>query len=275
MKRFIEQARGKAVDIERLLDDRMNRWVRASSRRAEPLELRNAILREIEEQLIAGPKGSNVFPYDEVTIEVLADLPARHDAVEAMFDAEGGLEGAVRTRMAERDCRLSPACAFHIRAVTTPPEGWPTGAPYRLRFRRRRDGEKRLKPQAPPVLMLTLSPGGRSHTYRLGQERVDIGRVAEVRDREGRFLRRNAICISDEHDPKGTVSRRHAHIKAVAGPDGRVHYMLYDDGSSYGTRVVRKGETVVVHPGTLGVRLRDRDQLHFGDATAVVRISTS
>jgi hypothetical protein len=274
MKRLIEQAKGKALDIERMLDDRMTRWVRTSRRNREPLELRNAILSEIEEQLIAGPKGRSVFPYDDVTVELLADLPARHVAVEAMFDEDGGVDGAVRSRLAERDCAVAADCAFQIRVLTRPPEGWPLGAPYRLRFRRRQPHEKRRKNRELPVLMLTLSPGGRSHTYRLDENRIDIGRVAEVRDREGRFLRRNAVCISDEHDPKGTVSRRHAHIRAVTDPTGRVGYVLYDDASSYGTRIVRKGETIVVHPGTLGVRLRDRDQLHFGDATAVIRIAT-
>lgn len=275
MKRLLEQAKGKALDIERMLDDRMTRWVRTPTRNREPLEIRNAILSEVEDQLIPGPKGRYVFPYDEVTIEMLADLPARHVAVEAMFDGDGGVEGAVRSRLAEHDCHLAADCAIQIRVFTHAPDGWPIGAPYRLRFRRRHPRERRRKDRELPVLMLTLSPGGRSHTYRLDEKRVDIGRVAEVRDREGRFLRRNAVCISDEHDPKGTVSRRHAHIKAVTDPAGRIAYVLYDDASSYGTRIVRKGETIVVHPGTLGVKLRDRDQLHFGDATAVVRIAES
>jgi hypothetical protein len=273
MKRLIERAKGKALDIERMLDDQMNHWVRTTTRRPEPLELRNAILREIEDQVIPGPRGSQVFPYDKVTIELLAGAGTRQAALEAMFENDGGIQAAVRERLTERDCTLPAASTFQIRTITQKPHDWPSDASYRLRFRRVDQRDKHRPHEAVPILMLTLSSGARNQTYRLGEERVDIGRVAEVRDREGRFLRRNAICISDAHDPKGTVSRRHAHIKASRDAAGRIVHMLYDDGSSYGTRIVRSGETIVVHPGTLGVKLRDRDQVHFGDATAVVRIA--
>src|SRR5688500_18765461 len=126
MKRLIEQAKGKALDIERMLDDRMNHWVRTTARRPEPLELRNAILREIEEQVIPGPKGSQVFPYDKVTIELLAGTGTGQAAIEAMFESDGGIHAAVRERLAERDCQLSAAGTFQVRTITQKPHDWPS-----------------------------------------------------------------------------------------------------------------------------------------------------
>ena len=99
-----------------------------------------------------------------------------------------------------------------------------------------------------------------------------MGRVAEVRDRAGRLLRRNVLCLGDEYDPNLTVSRRHAHVRAFTDPGGRTVYVLRDDASRYGTRVVRDGKTIAVHPGTAGVHLRDGDELYFGSVCALVRI---
>jgi pSer/pThr/pTyr-binding forkhead associated (FHA) protein len=112
------------------------------------------------------------------------------------------------------------------------------------------------------------------NVYRFSHGRLDVGRVREVRDRDGRLVRRNTVVISDAHDPNGTVSRRHAHVKAVTGPEGHRFFAVYDDGSRYGTRIVRNGETLTVHPGTLGVRLRDGDELHFGEVMAFVRLDS-
>jgi hypothetical protein len=49
--------------------------------------------------------------------------------------------------------------------------------------------------------------------------------------------------------------------------------MLRDDGSRYGTNVVRNGETIPVHTATSGVRLHDGDEIYFGSAHARVRIA--
>src|SRR5918999_5922021 len=106
MRHLIERARQKAIDIERLLDDRMNTLVQAAARPLEPLEVRKAILGDIEEQVIAGPKGTHVFPYDEVRIDLLTRASEQNAALEAMLDSDGGLEEAARQKLLERDCRL-------------------------------------------------------------------------------------------------------------------------------------------------------------------------
>jgi hypothetical protein len=272
MKQFIERATRKAVEIERLLDDRMNALVGPRTRSLEPLEIRNAILRDIAARVVPGPQGTHVFPYDEMTIELLEQPDAANAAIEAMFDGDGGLASAARTRLSDQGCRLPAALSIQVTTVAPKPDDWPADEPYRLRFRRMPQRQKAN--QEPTPLVLTLSPQGWPKTFTLLEDCINIGRVEEVRDREGQLVRRNLVVIADVHDPKTTVSRRHAHISAAPDPDGRLVYRLYDDASRYGTRVVRKGRTIPVHPGTLGIRLRDGDELHFGAATAVVKLES-
>jgi pSer/pThr/pTyr-binding forkhead associated (FHA) protein len=125
----------------------------------------------------------------------------------------------------------------------------------------------------PVTLVLTVvGASALPGSFRFTQGRLDIGRVSEVRDRDGRLVRRNAVVISDADDPNGTVSRRHAHVTAGGDRHGPRSFAVYDDTSRYGTRIVRKGQTVTVHPGTLGVRLRDGDELHFGEVMVIVRL---
>jgi hypothetical protein len=271
MRRLIETAKRKAIDIERLLDDRMNTLVRASDRPVEPLEVRNAILDDIERHVIPGPRGTRLFPFDEVRIELLARVPEETVALEAMLDFDGGLETVARQRLVDRQCRLTPDFSLRVTMIARKPWDWPSDNPYRLSFCRPPRPEASDQPERATVLELTLSPGGVKAAYNLSQERIDVGRIPEVRDRGGRLVRQNAVVIAEDHDPNGTVSRRHAHIKAALDPRGRRVYMLYDDASTYGTCIVRGGRTIAVHPGSLGVRLRDGDEVHFGEAIAVVR----
>ena len=175
--------------------------------------------------------------------------------------------------LAELECRIQSDLSFEVRRVTQPTDDWPPATLYRLHFDdrpRRQDGSTRAGDR---VLTLTLSPHRDPQTHQMIEGRIDIGSVVEVRDREGRLVRRNAVCISDEQDPKRSVSRRHAHITASKDSHGRVSYALHDDASTYGTRVVRSGETIGVRPGTSGVRLRDGDEVYFGAARGAVSIA--
>jgi pSer/pThr/pTyr-binding forkhead associated (FHA) protein len=58
------------------------------------------------------------------------------------------------------------------------------------------------------------------------------------------------------------VSRRHAHIRLDSGV-----YRLCDDGSEFGTRVLRDGRAIEVPAGNRrGERLRAGDEIFLGRA---------
>jgi hypothetical protein len=269
MRQLLQRATRKVIEIERLLDSRMNSFVRPSSRRLEPIEVRNAILDTIEDQIIAGPKGTPLFPYDEVVVEL---LERSAPPIEVVLESGGGLQAAARQRLTARDCRVGSEVVFQVRRMNDVPPDWPLDAEHRLRFNRKAADQAPIGCGPSLALTLTFSVAGQPRSHSFTSTRIDVGRVAEVRDRAGRLLRRNVLPLGDEYDPNLTVSRRHAHIKAFTDPGGRTVYVLRDDASRYGTRVVRDGKTIPVHPGTAGVHLRDGDELYFGSARALIRL---
>jgi hypothetical protein len=272
MKRLIEQAKRQAIALEQLLDVRMNTLVRPAARPLEPLEIRNAILREIERQIIPGPQGTRVFPYNDVTVELLEREPPQNASLDATLDAGGGLEAAARQRVAQARSGVPRDFVLRVVRIAAKSDEWPSEDLYRVRFDRVAPSHRPEQDATASTLVLTLGGASGPNIYRMTHGRMDIGRVGEVRDRDGRLVRRNAVVVLDAQDPDGTVSRRHAHVKTTVDSDGRRHFALYDDGSRYGTRIVRDGETVTVHAGTKGVRLRDGDELHFGDVCMAVRL---
>jgi FHA domain len=268
MKRLIEQAKRQAMAWEEMLDVKMSALVRPTARPLEPLEIRNAVLREIEAQIIPGPQGNRLFPYNQVTVELRARSSGLDAALEATLE---GLEAAARQRIRDRQCEAPGDLTVRMARVASPSEGWTPEQLHRVTFERVASAQPLQMNVTPVALVLTLRGAQDAATYRLTQGRIDIGRTADVCDRNGQLIRRNALVVTESYDPNGTVSRRHAHIKAAVEGDGRRMFTVYDDGSRYGTRIVRDGETLRVHAGTLGVRLRDGDQLQLGEVVAAVR----
>jgi hypothetical protein len=270
MKQLLERARETVIAVERLLDSRMNLLVRNGGRAQEPLEVGHAILKELQGQAVRDAHGHALFPHAHVVVELRMDALPPGASLEPLTSDR--LQAGARQSLAELDCRIPSDFSLEVRRVTQPLDGWPSAAVYRLRFDDRVRRQESTARAADSLLTLTLSPDHNPGTYQMLEDRLDIGSVADVRDRDGRLVRRNAVCVSGEADPKQSVSRRHAHITASTVAPGRVRYVLHDDASTYGTRVMRRGETIPVPPGTAGVRLRDGDEVYFGAARATVSI---
>ena len=103
------------------------------------------------------------------------------------------------------------------------------------------------------------------------QTRTDIGRCAEVRDDRHRLIRTNHVVFSDDGKRiNESVSRCHAH---VAYQESSGDYRVYDDRSAHGTGVLRNGRTIIVAPGTRGVRLQSGDEIVLGEARLRVTVT--
>ena len=107
-------------------------------------------------------------------------------------------------------------------------------------------------------------------TYALAGERTNVGRLAEVTDRHQRVVRRNQVVfLDDAAETNQTVSRAQAHI-TFNPPD---EYRLFDDHSSYGTRILRDGRMIELPSGSpRGARLQAGDEIYFGRARAVFQV---
>ena len=99
----------------------------------------------------------------------------------------------------------------------------------------------------------------------LKKKRINLGRLVEVIDADGRLTRKNDVAFRDDAPaPNPTVSRAHAHIEF--DPDKAV-FRLFDDRSAHGTTVIRDGSVIPVPQGpSKGVALEHGDEIVLGEA---------
>ncbi len=238
---------------------------------AAPLEVREAILDEVEGRVQPVGRGKRVFPYNKLAVQV-AGIKTDRPALEAAFD---GLEGRIRERLAEVRC--DPPARLDV-SVTFPeavPDAWSPGRLFAVDY-----GREDAPARAPkvelrqPLLRVVVVKGAAAEReYTFAQASVPIGRTAEPADHLGR-VRRNRIVFLDSVDGvTETVGRAHARLAFDADAGG---YRVFDEGSSNGTSIVRQGAAIPVPPqDPRGVRVESGDEIQLGRAVIQIVVETA
>jgi hypothetical protein len=308
----------KVVKIEK----RIEKLAARKKAPATPIEIRRAILDDIEDQVRPAGRSRKVFPYDRLTIEVLAGRgeatarrsPARAE-LEAVLNPEDGLVDAIRERLQEAGCDRVGRLEVSVKVIGKARPDWKPGAPFQVTYQR---SEAANAPAAPPApagprtrasktvgaelappgavasaartgagrassaptapdaaiprqaQLVVLEGDATKKAYLLSGERTNIGRLAEVADKHRRVVRRNQVVFLDaDNETNQTVSRAQAHIR-FAPP---AEFRLYDDHSSYGTRILRDGRMIDLPSGSpRGVKLQPGDEIYFGRARVLFRM---
>jgi len=120
--------------------------------------------------------------------------------------------------------------------------------------------------KVPETKLLILKGVTEKPEYALKNARILIGRSAEVLDREGRIIRRNdVVFLESGEEANCSVDRTHARIWFDGERDA---FFIVDEGSRYGTRVLRGGAVVEVPSGEPdGIRLQSGDEVCLGQAS--------
>lgn len=232
---------------------------------APPLDdIRREILQRLESR-IRKDKDGPVFPFGKVAVLLQAPTKALREAYQTAFLEHESLKTDIIRNLEEAKVRcpdeLEITVEFHkeeepIRA------GYDPIPCYEIHF---------LKPdpirrsEIPATNLLITKGSAESPTYRMKKERILIGCLPEVLDREGRMIRKNDVVFPEKGgDINATVDSVHARIW-FEFEKRRFHIM--DEGSRYGTRIVRKGRSLDVPCGkTRGLVLRSGDEIHCGQA---------
>jgi hypothetical protein len=235
----------------------------------EPLEVRRAVLEEIEGRVVAVGGGRRVFPFNRIEVRLLAPDPQERALFEAVVREGWDLEREVRERLRTLDARFPPELAVEVSFTE---RGGPEFGDRRFRILCHR--VEGVAPEAPgrPALDLTVVQGKATRTVYtfLANDRITVGRLEEVLDADGRVKRRNDVAFLEEGEVSPTVSREHARI---VWDEGEGEYRLRDDGSASGTRLLRDGRSLEVSGhDRRGVRLRSGDQVYFGRASVKVTL---
>ncbi len=273
----------------------VRKWTHPWPTGTEPIEIRRAILDEIESRIVSAGGGKRVFPFNRLRVFVLAPGPREKDELEAVVRDIWDLPAEVRERLADRSCPIPPVLAVDVEVTE---QGGPEFGErrYRIDFERteRPPASKAPAAVAPgtaqvpfpylesgeadstgrPTLELTVLKGTATRkVYAFPAGRLHIGRLEEILDEEGRIRRRNDVAFLEEGDINQTVSREQARI-------------LYDEASgelrlraehgASNTRILRDGKTIDVSSrDTRGIKLQSGDEIYFGKASVKVKMRTA
>ena len=88
---------------------------------AKPLEVREAIIEDIEQRVESAGAGRRVLPYNHVTVAVLAGDKSSRARLQA---ALAGLHDSVVARLTEIRCVIPDGFVVETRYLTRPPAAW-------------------------------------------------------------------------------------------------------------------------------------------------------
>jgi hypothetical protein len=232
---------------------------------AKPLEIREAMLEDVERHVTPVGGGRRVFPFARLVARVAA-ADGQRGALEATF---GDFDARVRARLAEVRCEPPADLDVRVTVLKKIPAEWETGRVFALEYRA---PEPVAPGQAPrPVLQVSVLAGAASQpAYTVEGPAVLVGRGTDPVDAAGQ-VRRNHVAFAETGDEAAdTVGRAHARFTwdAAAG-----EYRVYDEGSSNGTQVIRGGTSLPVPPrDPRGVRVRTGDEIQFGRARVRIKV---
>jgi pSer/pThr/pTyr-binding forkhead associated (FHA) protein len=263
---------GRARRLESTIARRFDRAARAAVGAVahEPLEIVHLVVEAVEHEIQPGGRGTRVFPFNSITLSVLASSAEARARFQALVSGEPPLRDRIVAHLRSKSCPVDDL-TLDVAYVAEAPEGWPHPQ-FNLAFARvarapTRDA--RRQPAYTRIDLIVLRGTAERRTYSIAATRIDLGRCAEVRDTRNRLIRTNHVAfVEGSEEVNRSVSRRHAHIAYEPTSGG---YRLHDDGSVHGTSVIRNGRTVAVPAGSLGVRLRTGDELVLGEARLRIR----
>jgi hypothetical protein len=234
---------------------------------AKPLDIRHAIIEDIERQVQPAGKGRRVLPARGLGVAILTRSPEDHVALTAVL---ADLQGDITARLREIRCDIPARFRVDVTYIQHRPDSWLPGRRFMVTFSEPLGaGSPGEESASIPELTLTIIRGHASQdSYSFAASVVRVGRSEAPVDDRGR-VRRNHVAFGDDADRhNATVTRGHCEIRFLAEFG---EYRLFDEGSANGTRIVRRGEALEVPPrDPVGSAIASGDELQFG--TAAVRV---
>jgi hypothetical protein len=263
---------GKARRLESTIARRFDRAARdvVGAAPREPLEIVHLVIEAVEHEIQPGGRGKRVFPFNSITLSVLASSREDRARFEAVLAGEPPLRDRIVEQLRSQSCPIEDL-TLDVAYVAKAAKDWrhPQFNLALARVARALATEVRRDPAFARIDLTVVCGTAARKSYSFAAGRIDLGRCVEVRDTRNRLVRTNHVAfVEGAAAVNQSVSRRHAHIAFEPASGG---YRVRDDGSVHGTSVVRNGSTVVVPPGSVGVRLREGDEIVLGEARLRIR----
>jgi hypothetical protein len=229
-----------------------------------PLEVRREILAQVKSR-IATDTSENRFPYAKAIVWLQPPTGALRDVFEAAFLQEGSLKKDILELLKDANARHPEPFEVRVafkRDLTLSSEA-PSPRPlFQLDFVKH---DPSIGREIPETSFVVSKGSIEQPSYKLKKERILIGRLQEVLDREGRMIRTNDVVFLDNGDDvNSTVDFAHARIWFDFEKN---EFFIMDEVSRFGTIVMRESRSIDVPAGNpRGIRLRSGDAIYCGQA---------
>jgi hypothetical protein len=227
-----------------------------------PLEVRREILEQVESRIVVDASG-NSFPFGKIIVQLRPPTQALRDVFETAFLQDNSLKNDIIEKLEDSQAHLPNDIEVVVELKQVPDSAPAEASPlHSLEFVK---PDPMRKPEIPETRLVVLKGAAENSEYPLKKERILVGRLSEVLDREGRMVRRNDVVFLDNgSDVNSTVGRAHARIWFDYE---RREFWIMDEASRYGTRIIRDGRSIEIPGGNVrGIRLRSGDEIYFGQA---------
>jgi hypothetical protein len=250
---------GKLQNAERNLRKRIRLACGEATR--TPPDIRREILEQVKSRITA----ETGFPYTKTIVWFQPPTEALRDVFEAAFLQEDSL----KTKIVEmlKDANAQHPEPFEVivdfKRDLTPGSEAPAPRPlFQIEFIKH---DPSIGKKVPETSFVISKGSAEQPSYELKKERILIGRLQEVLDREGRMIRMNDVIFLDNgEDINSTVDRAHARIWFDFEEDG---FFIMDEVSHFGTIIMRDSRSIDVPAGNpRGIRLRSGDAIYCGQA---------
>ena len=182
---------GKARRLESTIARRFDRAARdaVGAVTREPLEIVHLVVEAVEHEIQPGGRGKRVFPFNSITLSVLA--PSREER--ARFEAVSCRRAPLRDRIVEhlrsKSCPIDDL-TLDVAYVARAPKDWrhPQFNLAFARVARAAASEARREPAFARIDLTVVRGTAERKTYSFAAKRIDLGRCAEVRDTRNRLI---------------------------------------------------------------------------------------
>jgi FHA domain len=239
------------------------------SRNSAPhqLEIRRAILDEIESRVQPIGNGGRIFPYQLLTISLHVQDDDRRYFLEGSFVEGDRLKFDIHESLRQCGCHQPGRLAVQIKFTDEANPAWRAKG-FNIDYVR-----KRSDIQRPPAKLTVTAGQATAPSLEITKNYICIGRTLEVKDSQGHVVRRNDLVFTEISDEvNSSVSRAHAHIRFDESAGA---FRLCDDNSAQGTYVYRNDRLSEVPRNSLnGIKLRSDDEIYFGKAVVIFHVDT-
>lgn len=222
----------------------------------ELAEIRHDILEEIRGNIQELSAGRYIFPFNRILIGVLPRTPAERAAIQAVWIDGGELQAEILSVLSRADCQYDRNLIVetHLREASAGTDlELDVGRNFWLSFE---SVGRQVAPSAQvvnaglaepasPLSLNVLTGTAEPASLVLSAPITNLGRLREVFDSDGQFVRSNDLAFSElENGINETVGRTHAHI--VRREDGRFALVNSRRHDKTPVAIIRNGRSIPI-----------------------------